>query len=78
MSRFSYLIPTCAWYMLNALRGVNEWSTQVPVLLLTNFGSDDKVAMKEIEKDPFAQYLVKSNWPLNDLVARVKETRAGM
>jgi len=60
--------------MLTALRLTGSWGNTVPVLLLTNLGSDDKLAMKEITEDPRAQYLVKSNWPLGKLVEKVRET----
>ncbi|MEK7201463.1 MAG: response regulator, partial [Patescibacteria group bacterium] len=60
--------------MLTALRLTGAWGNTVPVLLLTNLGSDDKLAMKEITEDPHAQYLVKSNWPLGKLVEKVRET----
>lgn len=60
--------------MLTALRAASSWGSQVSVLLLTNLGSDDKLAMKEITEDPHAQYLVKSNWPLGKLVEKVRET----
>ena len=60
--------------MLNLLRLTNEWSRCVPVLLLTNLGSDNKIAMKEIADDPYSEYLVKSNWPINELVQKVRET----
>lgn len=62
--------------MLNALRKINVWSRHVPVLLLTNFGSDDKIAMREITEDMHAEYLVKSNWPMAELVQKVKDTIA--
>lgn len=60
--------------MLNLLRLNNEWSKQVPVLLLTNLGSDDRRVMKDITEDPHAEYLVKSNWPMSELVEKVRDT----
>lgn len=60
--------------MLLKLRTTGSWGSMVPVLLLTNLGSDDKLTMKEITEDPHAQYLVKSNWPLGKLVEKVRET----
>lgn len=62
--------------MLNLLRLENDWSKTVPVLLLTNLGSDDRMVMKEIAEDPHTQYLVKSNWPMRELVEKVRETLA--
>ena len=63
--------------MLKKLRPQNEWSKKVPVLLLTNFGSDNRLVMREIADDPAAHYLVKSNWPIEKLVTKVRETLAG-
>ncbi len=62
--------------MLGSLRQSCEWGQSAPVLLLTNLGSDDKVAMKEITEDSCAQYLVKSNWPMSELVQKVRDTIA--
>ena len=62
--------------MLHKLRLENEWSKSVPVILLTNLGADDKMIMKEIEEDSSAYYLVKSNWSMDQMVEKVKETIA--
>lgn len=60
--------------MLQKLRVQGEWAKNVPVMLLTNLGSDDEKIMKEIADDPNAYYLVKSNWPINNLIQKVRET----
>jgi DNA-binding response OmpR family regulator len=60
--------------MLSLLRPASEWSRHVPVLLLTNLGADDKRIMREILNDASAYYLVKSNWSMDQIVERVKET----
>lgn len=62
--------------MLHKLRLENEWSKNVPVILLTNLGADDKNIMKEIEEDTSAYYLVKSNWSMDQMVEKVRETIA--
>jgi two-component system response regulator MprA len=62
--------------MLNMLRSKNEWSKHVPVLLLTNLGADDKTIMKKILDDAAAHYLVKSNWTIDQIVAKVREMSA--
>jgi len=59
--------------MLKNLRTEKEWGRVVPVMLLTNLGSDDKEMAKEIIEDEFTQYLVKSNWAINDVVKKVRE-----
>lgn len=62
--------------MLHKLRSENEWGKSVPIILLTNLGADDKMIMKEIEEDTSAYYLVKSNWSMDQMVEKVKETIA--
>lgn len=59
--------------MLHRLRAENEWGTHVPVLLLTNLGSDDRAAMKEIFDDASAHYLVKSNWSIEQIIEKVRD-----
>lgn len=59
--------------LLKKLRPENKWSKNVPVILLSNLGGDDESMMMEIEKDKMTNYLVKSNWSLNDIVETVKE-----
>ncbi len=59
--------------MLKKLRQEKKWGKTVPVMLLSNLGGDDEKMMMEIEKDRLVDYLVKSNWSLNDVVERVKE-----
>lgn len=60
--------------MLKKLRQTNDWGKTVPVMLLTNLGSDDESRMREIAEDTAVSYLVKSNWSINDLTEKVKET----
>src|SRR3989344_1881 len=60
--------------MLAMLRSTNEWGRQVPVFLLTNLGDDYKTVMKEIAKDSRTHYLVKSNWSIDQIVGKVRET----
>jgi two-component system alkaline phosphatase synthesis response regulator PhoP len=59
--------------VLKKLRPENEWSKNVPIILLSNLGGDDEKMMLEIGKDKMTNYLVKSNWSLNDIVEEVKE-----
>lgn len=59
--------------MLKKLRQENKWAKNVPVMLLSNLGGDDEKMMMEIEKDRLVDYLVKSNWSLDDVVKKVKE-----
>jgi DNA-binding response OmpR family regulator len=59
--------------MLKKLRQKNKWAKNVPVMLLSNLGGDDEKMMAEIEKDRWVNYLVKSNWSLDDVIKKVKE-----
>ncbi len=59
--------------MLKKLRQENDWGKSVPVILLTNLSSDDDKINKGITEDEPAYYLVKSNWPINEVVEKVKE-----
>lgn len=56
--------------MYEKLRALDAWGASVPVYLLTNI--DDRAALAEILKDHNTDYLVKSNWVLEDVVLRIK------
>jgi len=56
--------------MLKKLRE-DEWGKKVLVLILTNLSDDRKVA-EALEQNTF-DYLVKSNWTLEDVVKKIKE-----
>ena len=60
--------------MLKKLRIINDWSKNVPVILLTNLGADDEHRNKTILNDERMEYLVKSDWTITNLVVKVKET----
>ena len=56
--------------MLKQLRN-NSWGKNVPVLVLTNLNDAEYVA-KAMESGVY-DFLVKSDWKLEDLVQRVKD-----
>ena len=56
--------------MLKKLRE-DEWGKGVEVILLTNLSDNDKV--RQALKNNVYDYLIKSNWKLEDLVIKVKE-----
>ena len=58
--------------MLKKLREGNVWAKNVPVILLTNLGTDNERVMKETAGDKRCYYLVKSDWPLGSVVDKVK------
>lgn len=59
--------------MMKKLRLQNEWGKKVPIILLTNLGSDDDKIIKGISGDEPAYYLVKSNWTLSDVIEKIRE-----
>jgi DNA-binding response OmpR family regulator len=56
--------------MLDKMRE-NEWGKNVPVIMLTNLSSAEDI--DEATKNGVHDYLVKSDWTLEDIVAKVKE-----
>jgi len=56
--------------MLKKLREDN-WGKEVPVILLTNLSDSEKVA-EGMEVGVY-DYLVKSDWKIEDVVSKVKE-----
>ncbi len=59
--------------MLKKLRLANEWGKHVPVILLTNLASDNDGRIKDIIETEPAYYLVKTDWKLEDIVAKVRD-----
>ena len=60
--------------MLGKLRELDAWGKAVPVILLTNLADTNKVA--EAVQSGVYDYLVKSDWKLEDVVRVVKEKLA--
>ncbi|MFO0702934.1 MAG: response regulator [Candidatus Andersenbacteria bacterium] len=56
--------------MLRRLRK-DHWGASVPVIALTNLGED--VHSAAIQKLHVSDYLLKTSWPLADVVERVKK-----
>ena len=57
--------------MLKILRNDQEWGKNVPVMILTNLNDIDNVS-RAVENGVY-EFLVKSDWRLDDLVDKVKE-----
>ncbi len=55
--------------MLAKLR-IDEWGKSVPVIILTNLSNEQRVA--ESLQQGVYDYLVKSDWTLEDLVQKIK------
>jgi CheY-like chemotaxis protein len=61
--------------MMRRLREENEYGKSVPVIILTNLTADDKITWA-VAKDEPAYYLIKSDWRIEDVVGKVRETLA--
>ncbi len=59
--------------MMKRLREANEWGKNVPIILLTNLNADDDKINQAITDNSPAYYLVKSNYTIEDLVAKIRE-----
>ncbi len=56
--------------MLNELRK-DKWGADVPVVMLTNLSDSSKVA--EAAKNKTYDYLVKADWPLEEVIKKINE-----
>lgn len=59
--------------MMQKLREENEWGKNVSIILLTNLSATDEIISGIVEDEP-AYYLVKSDWKIEDVVKKVRET----
>ncbi len=57
--------------MLSKLRSMDAWGKHVPVLVLTN--STDAQTIAKISSFGDTDFLIKSEWSLEALVARIRE-----
>ncbi len=60
--------------MLEELRK-DDWGKKVPVIILSNLSPDDKIMREVVETEP-VYYLVKADWKIEDVVAKIKEVIA--
>jgi len=58
--------------MMKKLRQQDEWGRKVSIILLTNLSADDKIMHGIVEDEP-SYYLVKSDWKIPDVIAKVRE-----
>lgn len=47
------------------------WGVKIPIVILTNLSADDKV-IHEVTRDEPSYYLMKTDWTIEDVVAKVK------
>ena len=57
--------------LMDKLRAASDWGKHVPIILLTNLSADDNIS-EAIAKDKPADYLVKTNWSLDEIASKVK------
>jgi len=58
--------------MMKKLRESGGLGRRIPIILLTNLNADDKITSSVAQNEP-AYYLVKSNYTVADVVAKVKD-----
>ena len=63
--------------MLKELRGANTYGKTVPVILLTNLSADKEEIMRTVAETEPSYYLVKPNFTLSQIIAKVKEQLLG-
>jgi len=56
--------------MLKKLRE-DDWGKSVPIMILTNLSETEKIA--EAMEDRASDYLIKTDWSLEDIVKKVKK-----
>lgn len=54
----------------------DPWGKTVPIIILTNLSADNHITARVIKDEP-AYYLTKTEWPLDDVIKKVKETIGG-
>ncbi len=59
--------------MMRRLREENVYGRKVPIIILTNLTADDKITWA-VAKDEPAYYLIKSDWKIDDVVVKVRDT----
>jgi DNA-binding response OmpR family regulator len=62
--------------MMDKLRATDLYGKNVPIILLTNLSASEEEIMKAVTKNEPAYYLVKSDWNLSQVVAKIKERLA--
>lgn len=62
--------------MLERLRRTSDWGKRVPVIILTNVEPDKEEVMAQVVRDHPSFYMVKSNFMLTEVVAKVRQTLA--
>lgn len=59
--------------MMRLLRGSNPYGKSVPIIILTNLSATDQINA-EVSKDEPSYYLVKTDWKIDDVIKKIRET----
>jgi DNA-binding response OmpR family regulator len=59
--------------MLKKLRDSGDWGKHIPVIVLTNVGSDNNKMINDVTVLEPSYYFVKSDWNIDGLADKVKE-----
>ena len=59
--------------LLRQLRNTNDYGKTVPVIFLTNLTSADEQRNQDMAELEPSLYLVKSDWKIQDVVAKIRE-----
>jgi len=62
--------------MMGELREKGLYGKNVPIILLTNLSASEEKIMQAIIKDEPADYLVKSDWNLSQVLEKIKKRLA--
>ncbi len=60
--------------LLKKLRNDGDWGRKVPIILLTNLSPDSEKINQAITENTPTYYLIKTDWSLQDIVQKVKES----
>ena len=59
--------------MMKKLREEGDWGKKVPIIILTNLSADDRITSGVVINEP-AYYLMKTDWSLDEVVAKIRST----
>jgi DNA-binding response OmpR family regulator len=62
--------------MMAKLREKSQYGKAVPIILLTNLSAGEERILESITKNEPAYYLIKSDWDMSAIVAKIRERLA--
>lgn len=67
------LLPKMDGFTLLKKMRESEWGRRVPVIILTNLSSIENISKALEIMDGFGEYLIKTDWKIEDVIVRVRE-----